>query len=264
MPSPALTPVQQDQAWATWRTGQLVRSIARDVGVATYHVSRHFGATGGVRVCPVGRSARHLSLIEREEISRGLAAGLSFRRIAIALGRPSCTVLREVARNGGRRAYRAHGAESAAYARGKRPKVSKLATWAVLRATVEHGLSEEWSREQISRRLVLNDPNDAAMRISHEAIYLSLLIPKRAPLPRRLTQQLRTGRSMRYPKVARQPSGRGRLKDMTSWRDRPAEVAGRAVPGHWKVTSSPATTRPRSPRSSRTPPATPSWSPCLG
>ncbi|WP_158674154.1 helix-turn-helix domain-containing protein [Pseudokineococcus lusitanus] len=114
MPSPALTPAQQDQAWTAWRTGQSVRSIARDIGEPTYRVSRYFGATGGVRVHPAGRSSRHLSLVEREEISRGLAAGLSLRRIAAALGRPACTVSREVARNGGREAYRAHGADSAA------------------------------------------------------------------------------------------------------------------------------------------------------
>jgi IS30 family transposase len=139
-----------------------------------------------------------------------------------------------VARNGGREAYRAHGADSAAYVRAKRPKVSKLAAHPGLRAAVEQGLRQQWSPEQISCRLRLDHPDDVAMRISHEAIYLSLFVPKRSPLPRHLTQQLRTSRLMRYPKIARQPSGRGQLKDMTSWRQRPAEVADRAIPGHWE------------------------------
>ncbi|MGH3889515.1 MAG: helix-turn-helix domain-containing protein [Pseudonocardiaceae bacterium] len=48
-----------------------------------------------------------LSLAEREEISRGLAADLSFRAIATGLGRSPSTVSREVMDNGGRAGYRA-------------------------------------------------------------------------------------------------------------------------------------------------------------
>lgn len=234
MPRPHLSLEQQDQAWAQWRTGRSVRSVAHDLGVPVQHVRRHFAATGGVRARPTGRSTRHLSLAEREEISRGIAAGHSLRAIATGLGRPHCTVSREVARNGGRGAYRALDADTKAYARAKRPKASKLTRLPALRAAVEQGLAEEWSPRQISHRLRLEHPDDHAMRISHEAIYLSLFVPHHSPLPRRLTQQLRTGRAMRYPKIARRPTGRGRLRDMTSWRDRPAEASDRAVPGHWE------------------------------
>lgn len=234
MPRPHLSLEQQDQAWAQWRTGRSVRSVAHDLGVPVQHVRRHFAATGGVRARPTGRSTRHLSRAEREEISRGIAAGHSLRAIATGLGRPHCTVSREVARNGGRGAYRALDADTKAYARAKRPKASKLTRLPALRAAVEQGLAEEWSPRQISHRLRLEHPDDHAMRISHEAIYLSLFVPHHSPLPRRLTQQLRTGRAMRYPKIARRPTGRGRLRDMTSWRDRPAEASDRAVPGHWE------------------------------
>ena len=168
-----LTLEQQDHVWAQWRTGQSVRSIARDIGAEPQHLRRYFAATGGVRTRSAGRSARQLSLAEREEISRGLAAGHSQRRIATALGRPHSTISREVARNGGRDAYRAHDADTAAYARAKRPKTRK-------RAAVERGLSLEWSPEQISHRLRLDHPDDPCMRISQEAIHLSLFVPHHA------------------------------------------------------------------------------------
>ncbi|MDP9394141.1 MAG: helix-turn-helix domain-containing protein, partial [Actinomycetota bacterium] len=124
------------------------------------HVRRYVAQTGGVRPRPAGRSPRHLSLQEREEVSRGLAAGWSMRRIAAGLGRPASTVSREVARNGGREAYRAHDADGAAYERAQRPKPGKLRGNARLLAAVRHGLELEWSPQQISHRLRLDHPND--------------------------------------------------------------------------------------------------------
>lgn len=227
-------PEQQDHVWAQWRRGRSVRAIAPEVGTDPQRLGRYFAATGGVRARPPARAVRQLSASEREEISRGLAAGHSQRRIATALGRPHSTIVREIARNGGRNDYRAHDADTAAYTRAKRPKPSKLATSPALREAVEQGLSLEWSPEQISHRLRLDHPHDVLMRISYEAIYLSLFVPHRAVLPRRLTQQLRTGRAMRYPKVARQPSGRGVLRGMVSLHQRPAEADDRTVPGHWE------------------------------
>lgn len=73
---------------------------------------------------------------EREEISRGVAAGESARRLAKRLGRSASTVSREIARNGGRDHYRAASAGAAAYVRGRRPKQAKLAQQPVLRALV--------------------------------------------------------------------------------------------------------------------------------
>ncbi len=108
---------------------------------------------------------------EREEVSRGLAAGWSMRRIAVKLERRHSTVSREVARNGGRKAYRAHDADVAASQRAQRPKPGKLAGDARLLAAVQHGLELEWSPQQISHRLRLDHPNDPSMRVSHETIY---------------------------------------------------------------------------------------------
>jgi IS30 family transposase len=81
-----------------------------------------------------------LLLAEREEISRGLAAGDSCRMIARRLGRAPSTVSREVARNGGCRRYRAQVADAAADRRARRPKPAKLVLQPRLRAVVEDKL----------------------------------------------------------------------------------------------------------------------------
>lgn len=109
-----LTVDQQDELWRRWREGEALGSVARQLGTPVQHVRRYVAQTGGVRPRPAGRSARHLSLQEREEVSRGLAASWSMRRIAAALERPPLTVPREVARNGGRDAYHSHDADNAA------------------------------------------------------------------------------------------------------------------------------------------------------
>ncbi|HEV8527820.1 MAG TPA: helix-turn-helix domain-containing protein, partial [Actinomycetes bacterium] len=154
---------QQDEVWQRWRAGEALRSVARELGAPVQHVRRYVAQTGGVRPRPAARSARHLLLAEREEVSRGLAAGWSLRRIAAQLGRPHSTLSREVARNGGREAYRAHDADAAAYERARRPKAGKLWCRPELLAAVQRGLELEWSPEQVSQRLRLEYPDDPSM-----------------------------------------------------------------------------------------------------
>ena len=72
------------------------------------------------------------------------------------------------------------------------------------------------------------------MRVSHETIYLSLFVQSRGALRRELQRCLRTGRAMRYLRAKRLPQGRGQLRDTLHISQRPAEVADRAVPGHWE------------------------------
>jgi len=200
-----------------------------------HHVRRFLHQSGGVRQAPRQRSSRHLTGSEREEISRGIAAGESARRLARRLGRASSTVSRETVRNGGRNRYRAASADLAAYDRARRPKQAKLARQRVLRSVVEAKLALCWSPEQISGWLRRRFPGDASMQVSHEAIYLSLYDPRRRQaIDRSLTQRLRTARPMRRPKVATRPTGRGVIRDMVSISARPAEVEDRTVPGHWE------------------------------
>lgn len=178
------------------------------------------------------RSALRLSLIEREEIRAGIAAGESFRAIARRVARAPSTVSREVGGAAGRRGYRATRAEDRACLAARRPKPSKLARSPRLRRRVTEMLCERFSPQQISARLKLEHPDDEEMRIAAETIYQSLYIQSRGRLRKDLTRYLRTGRSKRGPR--RGPTGQGRIKDMVSISERPAEVSDRAVPGHWE------------------------------
>jgi IS30 family transposase len=173
-------------------------------------------------------------MAEREEISRGVAAGQSCRHIAARLGRAPSTVSRELARNGGCHHYRAQAADVAAFRRMLRPKPAKLVTQPRLRAVVEAKLALRWSPEQIAGWLPLAYPQDPVMRVSHETISLSLFIQSRGALHRELQRCLRTGRAMRYPRGKRLPQGRGQLRDTLHISQRPPEAADRAVPGHWE------------------------------
>jgi IS30 family transposase len=152
-----------------------------------------------VPVEPV-RSPLRLSLREREEISRGLAAGESRCSIARRLGRSPSTIAREVSRNGDVRRYRACTVDRAALARVRRPKVAKLAACPRLRAVVESKLELRWSPQQISGWLVGEFPNDLEMRVSHETISLSLFVQARGALRKELTRFLRSKHTTRRPR----------------------------------------------------------------
>ncbi|MFI5720604.1 IS30 family transposase [Nocardia sp. NPDC051750] len=175
-----------------------------------------------------------MTLTEREEISRGPAMGCSARVIAVSLGRSPSTISREIARNGGRSVYRAAAADQLAYQRARRPKPAKLAACPPLRAMVEDKLKSLWSPEQIAGWLRRHFPDDPAMRVSHEAIYLALFDPRRKAIDRTLTQRLRTGRPMRSPKRARRPDGRGVVRERVPISERPVEVESRQIAGHWE------------------------------
>lgn len=206
--------------------------VAEAVGCSTKTVQRLLVKTGGFPARARGRSPLRLSLAEREEISRGLRAGESYRAIARRLGRAPSTVSREVGAQGSRSGYRAWRAERRALEAARRPKVPKLARNALLRAEVERPLAQRWSPEQIARRLALDHPNDPEMRVSHETIYRSLFVQTRGALRKELTACLRSGRTRRRPHG--RAVGAGRLRDMVSITERPAEVEDRAVPGHWE------------------------------
>jgi IS30 family transposase len=191
---------------------------------------------GGKRPTPRQRSELRLSLEEREEISRGLAAGDSIRTIAESLGRSPSTVCREVNANGGRRKYRALVADRAACRRALRPKRAKLAQCRRLRRVVERKLEAKWSPQQISAWLASQYPDRPEMQVSHETIYQSLFVQSRGALRKELHSCLRTGRAMRRAKayVKANHIGQGKIKDMVMISERPAEVKDRAVPGHWE------------------------------
>ena len=180
------------------------------------------------------RSPLRLSLVEREEISRGLAGGESLCSIARGLGRAPSTISREVRSNGGARGYRACRADRDALRRARRPKRAKLAQCERLRAVVEGKLERRWSPQQISGWLVRAFPEDPEMRVSHETIYLSLFVQSRGALGRELTRHLRRGHATRRPLGHSVMNGQGQLRGTINISERPAEANDRAVPGHWE------------------------------
>ena len=232
--SKRFTEAEIAEVWERRKAGEPTRSIARRLGRNGSSIRRLFEDAGGVRPAPRRRAERHLTLLEREEISRGVAAGESLRVIASRLGRAPSTVSREVVRNGGRSEYRAHRGDRAAWGRARRPQRCKLATNPALREAVQDKLAVRWSPQQISGWLRHTYPSDEAMHVSHETIYLSLFIQARGGLKRELAQHLRTRRVNRRPQGKRPPSGKGQIVDPVMISERPAEVEDRAVPGHWE------------------------------
>jgi transposase, IS30 family len=213
-------------------SGVSAQEAGRAVGCTDRSVYRLLVSLGGVRARAKPRLPLRLSLEEREEIRAGLQAGDSFAVIGRRIGRCSSTVSREVNNNGGRCRYRAVAADGAAVRRSLRPKPSKLAANRRLRGRVEQLLAERWSPQQIAARLKREFPDDPGMQVSHETIYQSLFVQARGALRKDLARCLRTGRTRRRQRG--RPDGRGQLRDIVMISERPAEVADRAVPGHWE------------------------------
>src|SRR2546426_820875 len=232
---PGLSREKRVELWERWKNGQcasdIARALARTKG-AVHHVLAFNGGIAPVarRRCPVA-----LVLDEREEISRGIAAGRSIRRIAASLRRSPSTVSREVKRHGGGSAYRASQADADAWEMALRPKPCRLASCPELRWRVAQKLALEWSPEQISGWLKREFAADEGLQVSHETIYRSLFVQTRGVLKKELMAHLRTARQMRQAKGGTTKSRPlGQLVDAVSIRERPAEAEDRAVPGHWE------------------------------
>jgi len=226
---------ERRELWERWRRGESVSEIARALDRGPGAVDRVLRKRGGLPPPERRRSRLALTLAEREEISRGIAAGASARAIASRLQRAPSTVTRELGRHGGRGGYRAAEAELRAWERGRRPQRCKLAGNPRLAALVAAKLAEQWSPEQIAGWLRLRFPEDETMRVSHETIYLTLFIQARGALKRELVEHLRRAGSLRTPRSARRGNrGQGQILGAVSISERPAEAADRAIPGHWE------------------------------
>ena len=218
------------ELWVRRAAGETGTRIARHMGLDATALRDYFHKAGGIRPRPRKRSGTALSLADREEISRGLAAADSLRTIAARISRSPSTVSREVARNHGRQSYRAGSAEQLALRRRRRPKPAKLTVHSKLWAEVVAHLELNWSPEQISRFLKEEHPKELSMQVSHETIYLSLYVQGRGLLRKELTKHLRRRHQIRQPKRHEQ-TNRGRIKDMILISERPAEVADRLKVG---------------------------------
>lgn len=178
-----------------------------------------------------------LTDLEREEISRSLANGKTQAEIAKELNRDPATISREIKRNSGKTSYRAFSAshQARAAASSRRQGKTRLEKNILLREFVLKKLQQKWSPQAISERLKMEYPLDMTMRISHEAIYQYIYVLPRGELKRSLIRALRQERAYRRKrKTGEQEETRGKIAEMLSIEERPAEVADRSVPGHWE------------------------------
>jgi IS30 family transposase len=257
---------EQGLFWRAVAAGLNSEDAALKAGLSQAVGPRLFRKAGGMppamfRSSAKPLSGRYLSLAEREEIALLNVQGHSLREIGRRLGRAASTISRELDRNaathGGGMAYRATTAQWHADRSARRPKPTKLALNSALRTYVEDRLAgvvadpsrvrvgrpvlckdrrwtKAWSPEQIARRLPIDFPDNETMRISHEAIYQALFVQGRGSLGRELTSCLRTGRALRMPRARASKRGKGFVSPEIMISERPAEVADRAVPGHWE------------------------------
>ncbi len=232
---PGLSAQQKKDLWSRWRQGQSLSEIGRALGKQAGSIHGVLAASGGITPRVRTRNFRTLSPAEREEISRGLAEGLSLREIAAGLERAPSTVSREISRNRGRVEYRAARADDRAWTAARRPKICLLEKNAPLRKLVAERLQDDWSPEQIAGWLTATSGCGDGLRVSHETIYRTLYLQTRRVLRRELVARLRTKRTMRKGKrSSTHGQARGQIIDAVPIRDRPAVIDARTTPGHWE------------------------------
>jgi IS30 family transposase len=232
---PGLSHEQKAELWRRWKASETLSEIGRALSKHAASVFGIVAAKGGFAPMPRSRRSGSLSLMEREEISRGLVEGRSFRQLGRNLGRAASKISREVASNGGRRAYSATRADERALDRARRPKPCQLAFNPALCKPVAAKLSGQWSPQQIAGWLKTRYPGDPSMTVSHETMYKSLFIQARGVLKKELLAHLRSRRIMRRGRTASTAGQtRGQIIDAVSIRDRPTEIEDRAIPGHWE------------------------------
>lgn len=250
--------------WGQIRLGLNPGEAAMAVGVSQSCGWRWFRNCGGVKPCdyqPKSSGLRpRLSLEERIEIQAGVHAGDSLRTIGRRLGRPASTIKREIDNNAsnpnryaGRKSgyrrkhafgarqsgssatvtYRAVAAHDHSAERARRPKVRRFAVDDRLREEVQTRLQLRHSPRQIAMRLRSEFPDDPEKWVSHEAIYQAIYVQGRGSLRRELHRCLRSKRAIRRSQH-HGGTRRGRIPGMINISERPAEVADRAVPGHWE------------------------------
>jgi IS30 family transposase len=230
-----LSAEQKLDVWRRWKAGQTLHEIGRAFGKQHSSIRCLVARHGGIAPAVRRRALLALTLREREEISRGLASGAAIREIAKCLERAVSTVSREVARHGGRPAYRASQADGEAWQSALRPKRCLLSINLKLRNIVASKLMLDWSPKQVSGWLKTQYPDDESLQVSHETIYRSLFIQARGALKKELLEHLRSKRRIRRSQHARIfKDGRGQIPAAISIRERPAEVEDRAIPGHWE------------------------------
>mgnify|MGYP001023439246 CR=1 FL=1 len=232
--SPGYPAEVRNAFWAAVAAGHTISEAGPLVGVWHTTGIRWFHQCGGVRPRPTKPRQGYLTITDRSRINELLAEGRTAAAIGRALGRPTSTITRELARG-----RDAHGtylpwlAQNRLEQAMRRPKARKVDADPVLAAEVATRLGKKHSPEQIAARLRIDFPDDESMRLSHESIYQALYVQARGLLNVQVKDALRTGRARRRPQ-GRTRKSRNPFPDMLLISDRPAEAEDRAVPGHWE------------------------------
>ena len=215
------------------RRGSTYHEAAAAHGVSFTTVVRLVGEHG--LMCDRERKPRAGSLVldERIRIEVGLGEGVSLAEIGRRIGRPRQTVSAEVKRHGGPQWYRAANAADDADRAARRQRLTWVQTRPQVWDEVVAGLRKLWSPQQISNTLRLQYPGDPYWWVSHESIYQAVFVQAKGALKAELVACLRTGRVHRKPR-ARSAAVHETIPGLISISERPAEVADRAIPGHWE------------------------------
>jgi IS30 family transposase len=172
-------------------------------------------------------------LEERIEIEKMLAQHFSISQIALKLNRNKSTISREI--NKSNTPYSSLNAE--AFAAGKqydrRWRKSKINQNPELKKFIYDHLKLKWSPDQIVTTLKRLFPNNKAMNLSHESIYLHIYVHVKKELKKELIEQLRQKRNYRG-NTRRGADKRTTIKDPIRIDERPIEVLDRVIPGHWE------------------------------
>ncbi|KRA39246.1 MULTISPECIES: IS30 family transposase [unclassified Nocardioides] len=219
--------VARQSAWERWRnSAPMELKLLQGRG----------GGLGQPAECEqvAGRVRRALTSEDRAVIAAGVRKKWTYAEIGEAIGRSPSVICREVARNKGPDgSYHGTLAHAAARQRRRRPKEFRLVAEPGLCRRIETWMDEGWSPKLIARVLREESPRMIMGRVSHETIYQALYVQTRGSLRKDLYRQLSTTRPRRQPRVGAKRTN-SPYKEAFKISQRPAEVADRAVPGHWE------------------------------
>ena len=227
---------EKDLVFDLWKQGAGFSDIGKVLEAAPGTVFTALRESGGIKPTPRKRNIQHLTAIEREEIRVALSAKMSLRTIARMLNRSPSTISREVARNRGRRYYKAVDADNRAKRMAKRPKLGALELNPELRQIVMSKLELKWSPEQISGWLSIEHSRRKHMRVSHETIYKSIYVRAKGVIHHSFSQYLRRSKPMRHSRYHRRSGDRSftNIVNGVSIHERSKTIEKRKSVGHWE------------------------------
>ena len=227
---------ERELVFELWKQGTGFSDIGRVIDAKPGSVFTILRESGGIKPNTRKRNTTHLTLSEREEIRALLSSKHSIREIARRLSRSPSTISREIARNRGRRYYRAVDADNRAKRMAKRPKLSILELNQELRQLVIEKLESKWSPAQISGWLRVEYSRRKKMQVSHETIYKSLYVRAKNIIHHSLSKHLRRKRPMRHSRYHTNKGDRGSINIVqgVSIHERSKHIDNRSSLGHWE------------------------------